>query len=114
VRAEERQRTAEDSFGPELTQEIDRVMCGFDLGSREVLRLMLKYGELTERGARSRVEQSGLMTSQTTFLYGLAERTGWLLKTQSSPHPHVSRDEDRYEIAPRIRPYLIAWFEKNR
>lgn len=114
VRAEERQRSVEDPFSSELTQEVERLMRGFDSGSREVLRQLLKYGELTEQTVRGLVQQSGKKTNETMYLIGLEGRTGWLIKTQSSPYPHVSRDEDRFKISDRVRPYLIAWFERNK
>jgi hypothetical protein len=113
IRAEERQRTLEDPLSSELHREIESVMETLDPGSREVLRLLLKYGEMTEATAISKVRNSGKATYSTVYLIGLEDRTGWLLKTQSSPHPQVSRNEDRYEIAPRLRPYLQSWFDKH-
>ena len=102
-----------DPFGSEISEEIEDVMSTLDAGSKEVLRLLLKYGEMTERVARSKVEASRKFASGTLLLIGLENRTGWLVKTQSSPHPHVSRDEDRFKLAPNIQPYLAAWFDKH-
>jgi TIR domain len=113
IRAEERQRSLEDPFSSELQREIESVMGALDSGSKEVLRLLLKYGEMTEAVARGKAMASGKRTNETMFLIGLENRTGWLLKTQSSPHPHVSREEDRYEIAPKLRPYLQSWFDRH-
>jgi hypothetical protein len=114
IRADERQRGVDDPFSSELRQEVERIMKGFDSGTREALRQLLKYGELTEQAVRGLVQQSGKYTNQTMFFIGLENRTGWLVKTQSSPFPNVSRDEDRYKISERVRPHLIAWFERNR
>lgn len=114
VRAEERQRGVDDPFDSELTQDVERIMKGFDSGTREVLRQVLKYGELTEQTVRGLVQQSGKYTNQTMFVIGLENRTGWLVKTRSSPYPNISRDEDCYKISDRVRPYLIAWFERNK
>lgn len=114
VRAEERQLAIEDPFSSELTQDVERLMRTFDSGTKEALRLLLKYGELTEQTARGLLMQSGKFTDRTTLFIGLESRTGWLIKTQSSPFPNVSRDEDRYKISDRVRPYLIAWFERNK
>ncbi len=113
VRAEERQRAIEDPFSSELTREIDQKMKGFDGGTREALRLLLKYGELSDQTVRGMVLQAGKQTNQTTYLYGLENKTGWLIRTQLSPYPNVSRDEDCYKISDRVRPYLSAWFERN-
>ena len=114
VRAEERQRGVEDPFSSELTQEVERTMRGFDQGTKEAIKQLLKYGELTEQTVRGLVLQSGKQTNQTMYFIGLETRTGWLIKTQSSPYPNVSRDEDRYKVSDRIRPYLVAWFERNK
>jgi hypothetical protein len=43
VRAEERQRILDDPFALELQQEINTMMQRLDTGSRETLRLLLKY-----------------------------------------------------------------------
>jgi hypothetical protein len=114
VRAEERQRTMEDPFSAELTQEVEKVMRAFDAGTTEALRLLLVYGEMTERAVADRVRRSPKYTNQSMFLIGIANRTGWLLNTQVSPYPNVSREDDRFIIAPRIRPYIAAWFERNK
>jgi hypothetical protein len=89
-------------------------MKSLDPGSREALRLVLKYGEMTEGVARSKVQAARLMTDKTLLLIGLETKTGWLLKTQSSPNPRVSRDEDRYEIVPKMKVYLEQYFEKAK
>jgi hypothetical protein len=114
VRAEERGRIENDPFNSEISQEIEKVMSSLDAGSQEVLRLLVKYGEMTEQVARRKVQESNKFTSNTLLLIGLENRTGWLVKTQSSPHPHVSRDEDRYKLTPNIQPYLAAWFARHQ
>jgi TIR domain len=114
VRTEERQKVIEDPFNAEIRQEVDRVIGSLDHGSREALRLVLKYGELTQRVARDKIQVSGKMASNTLLPIGLADRTGWLIKTASDPHPAVSNEEDRYAILPRMKPYIAAWFEKNQ
>jgi hypothetical protein len=78
-----------------------------------VLRLLLKYEEMTEAIARMKARESGKATNTTTYLIGLENSTGWLLKTQSDPHPNVSHEQDRYTIAPKIRPYLLGWFDRH-
>jgi hypothetical protein len=114
VRAEERRRAIEDPFSSELSREVEAEMRAFDSGTVEALRLLVKYGELTERATGDKVRQSGKYTNTSMFLIGIDNRTGWLLKTQSSPYPNVSRDEDRYTLNPHMRPYLLSWFEKHR
>jgi hypothetical protein len=114
IRAEERQRTLEDPFNSEMSREVERVMRGLGPGEKEALRILLKYGELTDRVAANKVRESGKSTNQLYFLNGLHDRTGWLQLTQMSPYPNVSREEDRFAILPRMRPYLTAWFERNR
>jgi hypothetical protein len=76
IRAEERQRAIEDPFSSELTQDVERVMRGFDSGTKEALRLLLKHGELTEQTAKGLVMQSGKLTNQSMFYFGLENRTG--------------------------------------
>jgi hypothetical protein len=115
IRAEERQIAIEDPFSSELIQEIDKQLKGFDAGTREGLRLLLKHGELSEKVVEGLVLQSGKYTAkQTMGLMWLETRTGWLIRTQMSPFPNVSRDEDCYKVSDRIRPYLTAWFERNK
>jgi hypothetical protein len=113
IRAEERQRTIQDPFSSELRQEVEQEMGRLDSGSKEVLRMLLKYGELSERVAENKVRESGKYTNQTILLFGLADHTGWLEKTKSSPFPNVSRDEDCYKLVGQVQPYLAAWFEQN-
>jgi hypothetical protein len=113
VRAEERQKILEDPFSVERRTEVDDVIRTLDPGSREALRLLLKYGELTQRVARHKVNSAGKMGSNTLLPIGLADRTGWLIKTASDPRPLVSDEEDRYAILTTMRPHIAAWFEKN-
>jgi TIR domain len=113
VRAEERQRTLDDPDALELQQEVDTVMQRLDTGSRETLRLLLKYGEMTEGVARTKVGETGKTTNETMYVIGLANKTGWLKKTQSSPFPHASQEADGYEISQKMRAPLRAWFVKQ-
>jgi TIR domain len=114
VRAEERQKVLEDPFSFEKRKEVDDVIQTLDPGSREALRLVLKYGDLTQRVARDKIQIAGKMGSNTLLPIGLADRTGWLIKTGSDPHPLVSNEEDRYAISPTMKPYIAGWFEKNQ
>ena len=55
----------------------------------------------------------GKMRSDTLLPIGLADRTGWLIKTASDPHPNVSHEEDRYAILPTMKPHIAVWFATN-
>jgi hypothetical protein len=65
VRAEEKQRAADLPFHTELKGKVHEQMKRMDPGSREVLRLLLMYGELTEDNATKLVKESGKYTNNT-------------------------------------------------
>lgn len=113
VRAEERQRTLKDSFSSEMIGEVEGAMKTLSPPERAALRLVLKYGEMTDRVNAHKVREELPSGSPSTFLQGLHDRTGWLQRTKISPFPNVSREEDAYAVLPRMRPYLTAWFERN-
>jgi hypothetical protein len=113
VRAEERQRTLIDPFSSEMIGEVEGTMKTLSPHERVALRLLLKYGDMTDRVNVHKVREKLASPSATNFLYGLHDRTGWLQRTQTSPFPNVSREQDAYAVLPRMRPYLITWFERN-
>jgi hypothetical protein len=113
VRAEEKQKAAELPFHAELKNRVNEQMKRIDSGSREVLRLLLMYGELTEDNAIKLVKESGKYTNSTFGLIGLDNQTGWLKKTRSSPFPNVSRGEDAYVVSESIKSILVDWFSHN-
>jgi hypothetical protein len=113
VRAEERQRALVDPFSSEMIGEVEGTMKTLSAHEQVALRLLLKYGDMTDRVNAHKVREKLPSPSPATFLQGLHDRTGWLQRTQTSPFPNVSREEDAYAVLPRMRPYLTVWFERN-
>ena len=75
VRAEERQRTLIDPFSSEMIGEVEGTMKTLSPHERVALRLLLKYGDMTDRVNAHKVREKLASPSATNFLYGLHDRT---------------------------------------
>jgi hypothetical protein len=113
LRPSERQRALVDPFSSDMIGEVEGTMKALSPHEQVALRLLLKYGDMTDRVNAHKVREKLPSSNAATFLYGLHDRTGWLQRTQTSPFPNVSREEDAYAVLPRMRPYLVEWFERN-
>jgi len=113
VRAEERQKIQEDPNAQEIRRAIESTMQKLPPVQRETIRQVLMYGELSTASVRTKLNALGMSTEQFYVLPALEGSTGWLSPTQILDH-NDDRQQNRYEIVPRIRPYLEEYFARHK
>lgn len=113
LRAEEKNKILEDAFALEIMRDIDSTMKSLSPAQRETIRQFAIYGELNTSGARSMVKKTGVNMEQWSVPSFLVQKTGWLISNPGNT-TYDDVEQNVYSINATLRPYLRAYFSKEK
>ena len=112
VRAEERNKVAEDVDATELREMVRKKMEHLPNVQKETIRQVLVYGELDSQAVRSLLRTLGQDMEKFWILDALARETGLLTQTHHTQNLNY-QELNAYKVNEKLAPYLREYFQKQ-
>jgi TIR domain len=113
VRTEEQARALADPFATDIANDIERTMKTLAPPERETIRQFVMLGSLSTNAAFQKVKATGVSMDKWSVPDHLIRLTGWLTPNSGNT-PYDDMRQNTYTINQEIRPYLRAYFSKEK